>query len=405
MGACFIQVRSIGVRLSHARFEYNRGTSRADWLARHSTEGKGDMFPANEWTLDLATMPDFEMAMKRVNAWFAHAVIDRPPVRFMAHNAFVEEAQAAYPSSNVRDRWFDAEFQVETFVRSIAGKSFLGETFPVFWPNLGPEIYAGLYGSELEYGDVTSWSKPLVREWADIDRLKLDMQGVYAQKLDELTRCALERCAGQFMVGYTDLHPGIDCVAAWRDPQQLCFDMIESPDQVKALAEIAIADFETIYDHYDSMLKAHRQLSVSWMGIPSFGRMHIPSCDFSSLISPRLFEEFCLPILQREVKTMTHNIFHVDGRGVARHLDRILSVPEVHAIQWVQGVGDDYPIIQWVPLIKRIQAQRPVIVDLAREDLDDFMAAVEPEGIFLWIAVNEPDEQQAVLKRVERWGK
>ncbi|MCB0231727.1 MAG: hypothetical protein KDH90_21830, partial [Anaerolineae bacterium] len=76
-------------------------------------------------------------------------------------------------------------------------------------------------------------------------------------------------------------------MAAWRDPQQLCFDMIDSPQQVHRLAELSIADFETIYDHYDALLKAHGQPSVSWMGIPSFGRMHIPSCDFSNLISPR----------------------------------------------------------------------------------------------------------------------
>jgi hypothetical protein len=352
---------------------------------------------------ELETMPGFEMAMKRMMAWFEGAIVDRAPIRFMAHNAFVEEAQAAYPSDNLRDRWFDAEFQVETFVRSIRGKTFQGETFPVFWPNLGPEVYAAFYGAELEYGDVTSWSIPAVRDWDDMARLKLDMHNDYFRKLDEMTRIALERCPGQFMVGYTDLHPGVDCAAAWRDPQQFCIDLIENPDRAAALIEIAIADFETIYDHFDDMLKAQRQLSVSWMGIPSFGRMHIPSCDFSTLISPQMFEQFCLPVLRREVKTMTHNVFHIDGRGVARHRDTIFSVPEVHAIQWVQGVGDDLPIMQWVPLIKEIQARKPVIVDLNKRELDDFMAAVRPEGIFLWVAADDEEEERALLKRVEQW--
>jgi hypothetical protein len=356
-----------------------------------------------EPSLELETMPGFDMAMKRVYAWFEGAIIDRAPIRFMAHNAFVEEAQAAYPSDNLRERWFDAEFQVETFVQSIRGKTFQGETFPVFWPNLGPEVYAAFYGATLEYGDVTSWSIPAVRDWDDMARLKLDMQNVYFKKLDEMTRIALERCPGQFMVGYTDLHPGVDCAAAWRDPQQFCLDLIENPDKAAALIEIAIADFETIYDHFDDMLKVQRQLSVSWMGIPSFGRMHIPSCDFSTLISPQMFQQFCLPVLQREVKTMSHNVFHIDGRGVARHRDTIFSVPEVHAIQWVQGVGDDLPIMQWVPLIKEIQAQKPVIVDLNKRELDDFMAAVRPEGIFLWVASDDEEEERALLKRVEKW--
>jgi hypothetical protein len=356
-----------------------------------------------EPSLELETMPGFDMAMKRVYAWFEGAIIDRAPIRFMAHNAFVEEAQAAYPSDNLRERWFDAEFQVETFVQSIRGKTFQGETFPVFWPNLGPEVYAAFYGATLEYGDVTSWSIPAVRDWDDMARLKLDMQNVYFKKLDEMTRIALERCPGQFMVGYTDLHPGVDCAAAWRDPQQFCLDLIENPDKAAALIEIAIGDFETIYDHFDDMLKVQRQLSVSWMGIPSFGRMHIPSCDFSTLISPQMFQQFCLPVLQREVKTMSHNVFHIDGRGVARHRDTIFSVPEVHAIQWVQGVGDDLPIMQWVPLIKEIQAQKPVIVDLNKRELDDFMAAVRPEGIFLWVASDDEEEERALLKRVEKW--
>ena len=355
------------------------------------------------WDLELEGMPDFEMSIKRVYAWYESEIIDRPPVRFVAHNAFIEQANVVYPSDNLKDRWFDEEFQVDTFLKSIEGKTFHGETFPVFWPNLGPEIYAAFYGSELTYGEVTSWSTPLVREWPDVSKLKLDMTNEYFTKIEDLTRCALEKCEGKFMVGYTDLHPGVDCAAAWRDPQQLCLDMIEQPDKVKELIEMAIKDFQQIYEHFEGMLKDKKQLSASWMGIPSFGKMHIPSCDFSALISPDFFAEFCLPVLQREVKPMIHNIFHVDGKGVARHLDAILAVPEVHAIQWVQGVGDDQSILQWIHLIKRIQASKPVIVDLQKDELELFIEQMKPEGLFLWIATDNEEEEWAILKRLEKW--
>jgi hypothetical protein len=358
---------------------------------------------ADGWDFELDCMPNFEMSMQRVYAWYAGEIIDRPPIRFMAHNAFVEEANKDYPSENLKDRWFDVEFQVDTFIESIEGKTFHGETFPVFWPNLGPEVYAAFYGAELEYGEVTSWSKPVVQNWADIDKLKLDMGNAYFTKLEDLTWCALEKCEGKFMVGYTDLHPGVDCAAAWRDPQQLCMDLYDASDQVKQLIELAIADFEQIYNHFDALLKAEKQLSVSWMGIPSFGKMHIPSCDFSALISNEFFVEFCLPVLQKEVKMMTHNIFHVDGKGVAKHFDQILAVPEVHAIQWVQGVGADQPILQWIPLIKEIQAKKPVIVDLQKHELAPFMEQVKPEGIFLWVATDHEAEELAILKHIEQW--
>jgi len=100
---------------------------------------------------------------------------------------------------------------------------------------------------------------------------------------------------------------------------------------------------------------------------------------------------------------MTHNIYHVDGKGVARHLDFILSVKEINAIQWVQGMGDDTPIMQWIPLIKKIQAAgKSLVIDLQPEELDDFMSSVRPEGILLCIAADQ-SAQPEIIKRVEKW--
>jgi len=359
------------------------------------------------WTVDIEGMADFQMSLKRIYAWYESEIVDRPPVRFVAHNAFLEEATEDISAQSPAEKkawWFDVQTQVELFERSIEGRNFNGETFPVFFPNLGPDVYAAIYGTELEFGEVTSWSIPLVHEWDDVEGLKFDMDNEYFRKLEELTEFALDRADGKFLVGYTDLHPGLDCVAAWRDPQQLCFDMIDNPQKVHELAELAIADFETIYDHFDNILKAHNQLSVSWIGIPSFGRMHIPSCDFSTLISPAFFNEFGLPILRREVQTMTHNIFHVDGKGVARHLEAILSVPEVHALQWVQGVGDDLPIMQWSPFLKELQNRGiPLIVDLNKHELSAFMAEMKPEGLFLWVATDNEEEEIEILEHLKRW--
>jgi len=359
------------------------------------------------WSVEIEGMPHFETAMRRVYAWFENEILDRPPIRFQAHNAFLAAATEDIASWSKEDKkawWFDVETQVDLFLNSIEGRRFHGETFPVFFPNLGPDVYAAFYGAELEFGEVTSWSIPLVREWEDAEQLQFDWNNEYFRVLEELTRHALECCRGKALVGYTDLHPGLDCVAAWRDPQQLCLDLIEAPQQAENLVELAVADFEMIYNHFDGMLKEAGQLSVSWLGVPSYGRMHIPSCDFSSLISPQLFKRFGLPLLEQEVTTMTHNVFHVDGRGVAKNIDMILSVPDVHAVQWVQGVGNDYPIMQWVPFIKDLQSRGvPVIVDLSKADLEDFIKVMDPKGLFLWVATENEDEERTILKHIEKW--
>ena len=355
--------------------------------------------------MELQGKPDFESALRRIEAWFNHEALDRPPVRFAEHNADFAGSKtlATRTWPNLKARWFDVEFQVDFFLESIRGRRFYGETFPVFWPNLGPNVYAAFHGLELDFGEVTSWIRHTVRDWDDLGRLRFSQENEYFQSIENLTRVALEKCLSLFMVGYTDLHGSLDCAADWRDPQQLCLDIVDNPEKVHAMVRLANENFLPVFDHYHEVLKAHGQLSVTWMGIPSRGKMHIPSSDFTALTSTETFCEFYFPTLLNETRHMTHNIFHVDGAGVLRHLDHILSVPEIQAIQWVQGVGDDLPILQWLDLIRRIQAAgKGVVVDLQLHELEDFIAVMKPRGLYLCIAADEK-LQPDILKRLEKW--
>ncbi len=357
------------------------------------------------WNIELEQKPDFEQCMKRIYAWYNQEIIDRVPIRFSAHNAEYNEAHLLKGRSwpTLKDRWWDTDYQIELFEYQLKHSVFNAETFPIFWPNLGPEVYTAFYGVELEYQEVTSYAVANIKDWLQINDLKLDFNNPYFRKIEEMTYAALNRCDGKYMVGYTDLHPGLDCAAAFRDPQQFCIDFLLEPEEVKKLIEISSRDFHLIFDHFDAILKSHHQLSVSWMGIPSFEKMHIPSCDIATMISPEQFDEFVLPGIQLEIKTIAHNVFHLDGKGVAKNVDRILAMPEINAIQWVQGVGDDLPVMQWVPFIKKIQnAGKSVVVDLQVSELEGFMREMDPKGILLCIAADK-DMQPAIMKRVEKW--
>ncbi len=358
-----------------------------------------------DYNFELETKPDFKQAMERIYAWYEQELIDRPPIRFTSHNAEFNIPRNLRDKrwDELKSRWFDVDYQLDYFVHSIEGQTFQAETFPIFWPNLGPEVYSAFYGSELIYQEVTAYSVPLVKDWTELETLKLDMQNEYFKTIEKLTSAALERCQNQFMVGYTDLHPGIDCVAAWRDPQQLCLDVLLEQEKVLEALEIAGADFQFVFDHFDRLLKEQGQLSVTWMGIPSFGKMHIPSCDMAAMLSEEHFDEFILPVLQEEVKPMDHNIFHADGKGVGKNIDRILEIKEINAVQWVQGESADRPILQWVPLIKKCQERgKSVVVDLHLDELEEFIARMDPRGLYLCIAAPEAI-QGDVIKRIEKW--
>ncbi len=68
------------------------------------------------------------------------------------------------------------------------------------------------------------------------------------------------------------------------------------------------------------------------------------------------------------------------------------------------GRGLDQPIMQWVELIRRIQAAgKSVVVGLTLSELEPFLDAIRPEGILLCIDEPEREIQQAVIDRLLKW--
>jgi hypothetical protein len=133
------------------------------------------------WTVELEQKPDFKESMKRIYAWYNQAIIDRAPIRFSAHNADFNETHVLKGRSwsSLKDRWFDTEYQLELFEYQINHSVYNAETFPVFMPNLGPEVFTAFYGVELLFKEVTSYAIPNLKDWSQLDKIKLDYDNSY----------------------------------------------------------------------------------------------------------------------------------------------------------------------------------------------------------------------------------
>jgi hypothetical protein len=352
--------------------------------------------------LELEGMPHFDRSMNRVAAWYGNEIIDRPPVRF--YRPRQEREQTTDPDKADEKLWFDTEYQVESFLSSIQGKHFNGETFPIFEPNLGPNVYAAMHGGRLEFGEDTSWYHPIVESPEELGRIHFSRENRYFRKLEEMTRYALERCQGKSLVAYPDLHPGVDCAAAWLGSDRMCIDIYDQPDLIRSLLKLGMEFFHEIYFHFDSMLKEANLPSVCWIPVPDFGTLHIPTNDFSAMVGTDFVRDFCIPVHREEMEGMTRNIFHLDGSGVARHLQEFMKLPNLSALHWAQGAGAAAPIMQWLPLVQQIRSQGiPLIVELTSSELEQFMEAMSPEGLFLWVEASNEEEEKEVLKRLLTW--
>ena len=101
--------------------------------------------------LELESKPDFVACMKRIYAWYDGEILDRVPVRFSAHNEAYGMIDENKKWNTLKDRWFDVEYQVESFMKRVESNVFQGETFPIFFPNIGPNFFGASLGGELEF--------------------------------------------------------------------------------------------------------------------------------------------------------------------------------------------------------------------------------------------------------------
>ncbi len=349
---------------------------------------------------------DWEQRVARQDAFWECAVLDRPVVIMTASKpnpAYPWPAEKAYPRP--RDRWMDTERVVSSAVASSMNTEFLGDALPTGWPNLGPELFSAFFGMEMDYTMETSWGIPNLEDWEDAEKLVLSRENFYWKKLLEMTDALLEAGRGKYYTGFTDFHPGGDAVAAFRDPQQLNFDMLEHCDAVKALLARINAEYFKTFDFYHAKFAAADQAMTSWPGIVSSKKWYVPSNDFSCMISREMFDDVFLPGIVEECRHLEAAIYHLDGPDALRHLDSLLGIEELNAIQWVYGAGRGIAS-DWLHVYKRCQAAgKGIQLWIGTNELDTIIENLRPEGVWLGVSVRDRDEADAVLKRVAKWTK
>ena len=352
--------------------------------------------------MPIENIDDWEMRIARQDAFWYGEIIDRPVVNMVISRGPQEQAPTKAHAS-LRERWFDAEFQAEQVLHNIQNTEYLGDCLPAMIPNLGPEVFSAFFGSEIEFGEATSWTIPMLEDWAEVEKVKFSTDNFYWRKILEMTDIFLEMGKGKFYTGVTDLHPGGDAIAAFRDPQVMNIDMIEHVDEIKKLLKYVNETFFQVCDIYFDKLQAAGQPINTWAGIISNKRWYVPSNDFSCMISKAMFDDVFLPGIRAECQFLETSIYHLDGPNALHHLDSLLEIDELNAIQWVSGTGHGRSS-DWLPVYKKVQAAgKGCQIFLALDEIDLFMENLKPNGLFLGVGVTTKEEADMVLKKMLQW--
>ena len=304
------------------------------------------------------TEEDWERIRRDWTAWWA-GELDRPmvvvenweppPDAFLPAYYFWEDiVPAIFPLEAAADQVID---YFQTFLEA---KRFYGDAFPKWWLNFGPGIVAGFLGTKVYAVPGTVWFEPSSQVNLSDLHLVYDADNVWWKRVQELTRVAGECWGSNVAVGHTDLGGNLDILASLRTTQQLLFDVLEAPEEVERLAREITHLWLRYYEELFTVVRQNGRGTTPWAGIWSPGRCYMLQCDFSYMISPKMFERFVLPDLEACCEMLDHGFYHLDGKGEIAHLDMLLSLERLRGIQWVPGDGAPPPE-EWLPLLKRIR--------------------------------------------------
>jgi hypothetical protein len=355
--------------------------------------------------MPLEQIPDWERRLARQDAFWQREIIDRPVVHITIPKQEPVCPGPCTPHRSVRERWLDADYAAEAARAEVLNTEYLGDALPHVMPYLGPELFSAFFGCDLEFDDETSWSRPNLLEWAQVDEVRFNTDSVYWKSIVEITEAMLQAGQGLFHTSFTDLHPGADAIAAFRDPMQLNLDLVDNPDQVRGLLEYVTDTYLWVYEFFREKLSRARQATCTWANQVSTRRWFIPQSDFSCMVSRAMFQDFFVPHLVRELRHYEVSLYHLDGPGALKHLDTLLEIPELTAIQWVYGAGNGR-CSDWLPVYQRIQkaGKGLELRHLEMDELDLFMEHLRPEGVWIGMAgVPDREAAAAVLRKVGQW--
>ncbi|HOG46503.1 MAG TPA: hypothetical protein PLB78_07645, partial [Anaerolineae bacterium] len=301
------------------------------------------------------------------------------------------------PPADLCQRWLDPDYAVAAAEEELRLTYFGGEALPIFWPNLGPDVFAAYLGCSLELGEATTWAQPCLATWGDLARIQLRLAGPWWQATVRLLEAAGERLAGACLIGLTDLHGGGDALAALRGPQAFAFDLVDDPAEVKAAMQMVAAAWFEVYERQFAITQRWSPGTTTWLGLWSPGRWYPVSCDFGCMVSGAMFAEFFLPELLGEIAYLDHALFHLDGPGALHHLDALLAIDKLAGIQWEPGPMPR-AMLPWLPALRCIQAAgKRLHITVLPHDVEPLLRALEPEGLCLSTRVDSPEEAQDLL--------
>jgi hypothetical protein len=315
--------------------------------------------------------------------------------------------------ANEEELWTNVDYIIESAEVQLSRAYYAGDALPVYNPWLGPDQFAGWLGADLilrprEHN--TSWVVPFVRDWDNHAEFCIDPNNRWWKLYLEILKRTAEAGRDKWVTGFPDLHTGIDALSAIRGPQRLLVDLLDHPAAVHRAMRQMTDLWKCVVDVVWEVIKATGQGASQWtMGWSSKRFLCVGQIDFTCMISPEMYDEFCWQDLIESCHHADCSLYHLDGPGAICHLPRICAVEKLNSIQWIPGAGAPPPS-QWIGLLRRIQEYGksvqvwPLLNCTMNELLDEVTVLcqeLDPTRLFIVADVDSVERADVLIARAK----
>ena len=301
------------------------------------------------------------------------------------------------PYRDLNQRWFDPQWRAEYLDWYVAHSSLMADMLPVANTQLGPGSLAAILGGVFEGGEDTIWIHPDPNYTDDI---VFNPQHPNYLLHKELLKACKTKAQGHYYVGMPDLMEGLDVLAAIKGTDKVLLDTVMQPEvlehQMQQINDIYFQVFDELYD----IIREGDEMAFCYFSSWAPGKMSKLQSDISTMISVDDYRRFVQPFIREQCQKIDYTLYHLDGVGAMHHLDALLEIKELNAIQWTPGVGEPQGgSPKWYDLYKKILAGGKSIMAcwVTLDELRPLLDNIGGDGVHIEMDFhNEREVEQAM---------
>ena len=342
--------------------------------------------------------PDFGEFKRRMNAYWEREALERCCVS-------ITVPKSGYIAPGRHCQYYNTEEADRALRSSLDNHYRFGETASFYFPYFGTSGIAEYTGCHVNHTPETAWFEPWMNDEPDASLISYRHPEIFQKQKDAISKM-IQLSKGDYMVSVSDNAGIVDALACIRGSETLLFDMLEEPEFVEEAVQKLLPIYKQTEEELFDLVKENNQGCLLLWQLWAPKRLAQMQCDMSVMISNEMFNRFVMPELEELTSFLDYPLYHMDGMEQIRHLDSLLSLKNLRAIQWSKVDGQPRSV-EFIPVFQKMQkAGKCLVMKVEARDVEKLLDNLSCRGLQLIIlGIETPEEASEMMKLVEKHSK